>query len=484
MKKKLFATILLCLLAVFIVSCGIAKTPEECKHKRLSNNLYEPNCSLEGYVQHVCLSCGYIYKSDFTAPTGHKITSHVVDATCTEEGYTLYECDVCDYSYRASFSAPTGHTLTSKITPQTCTELGYTTYTCSCGFSYHTSLVVPNGHHITTTTVVPTCTADGYDLHTCNNCDYTYKTAFVAMSHTFTETVVAPTCDEEGYTEKTCSVCKQSYRTNPVAPKGHTFEKATVAPSFNETGYTMYTCSCGFQYKGDYKWYSDIFTGVSGNEKTLFSRGVDLSYHNEEYNKDKVDFKRLTKDNVDFVILRLGYDTIKDTKFEEYYAAARDAGLDIGCYIYSYAEDVDTLTDNTTVLLKHLEGKTFEYPIYLDIEDDIQKDLSNKTIMEMCTAYCELLVQNNFFPGIYSYFNFIKENMNIEQLAAQFDVWVAHYPTSSTLMGENYYVNDFNMWQYTDKGSAKGVTGEVDLNICYKDYPAIIKKYGYNGYGD
>ncbi len=477
MKKKLFAVMLLCLLAAIAVSCGKPNPPDECKHKHLTETQYDPDCSLEGYVQHVCLDCGHTYQSDFTEPSGHKLLTTVTEPTCTEEGYTTYACSVCDYSYNAGYIEPTGHILTSKITPQTCIKEGYTTYSCPCGYSYRTSLVVPNGHNLTKTTVAPTCTQDGYDLYECNICDYEYKTDFTAMSHAFIEKVVAPTCVNEGYTLFECDDCDYSYKTAYIAPTGHSFTEKTIAPTFNTTGYTVYTCKCGFSYIGDYVWYSNIFSGVSGNEDDVFSYGVDLSYHNKT-----VDFEALADDGVDFVILRVGYDEIKDSKFDEYYTAARRAGLDIGAYVYTYATNVDDLVTHTTAILKFLEGKTFEYPIYLDIEDNDQKDLSIETLMEMCSEYCELLVHEGYYPGIYSYRNFINYYMDAEQLAARFEVWAAHYPNSMTLYGEDYYIDEYNMWQYTETGRIDGVNGNADLNICYKDYPSIIKKYGYNGY--
>jgi len=30
------------------------------------------------------------------------------------------------------------------------------------------------------------------------------------------------------------------------------------------------------------------------------------------------------------------------------------------------------------------------------------------------------------------------------------------------------------MWQYTNSGTVDGISGRVDMNIAYKDYPAII----------
>jgi GH25 family lysozyme M1 (1,4-beta-N-acetylmuramidase) len=70
--------------------------------------------------------------------------------------------------------------------------------------------------------------------------------------------------------------------------------------------------------------------------------------------------------------------------------------------------------------------------------------------------------------------------MNYEQLVAQYEVWVAHYRSS---LNQNYYINDYSMFQYSSTGTVAGVTTDVDLNVSYKNYPAIIKKFGYNGYG-
>jgi len=38
------------------------------------------------------------------------------------------------------------------------------------------------------------------------------------------------------------------------------------------------------------------------------------------------------------------------------------------------------------------------------------------------------------------------------------------------------------MWQYTSKGSVSGVNGNCDCNYAYKDFTAIIKKKGLNGF--
>jgi LysM repeat protein len=39
------------------------------------------------------------------------------------------------------------------------------------------------------------------------------------------------------------------------------------------------------------------------------------------------------------------------------------------------------------------------------------------------------------------------------------------------------------MWQHSEHGSVPGIDGDVDLDICYVDYPAKIKAKGLNGFG-
>ena len=39
------------------------------------------------------------------------------------------------------------------------------------------------------------------------------------------------------------------------------------------------------------------------------------------------------------------------------------------------------------------------------------------------------------------------------------------------------------MWQYSSTGKVDGISGNVDMNHCYRDYPTIIKNAKLNGFG-
>lgn len=45
-----------------------------------------------------------------------------------------------------------------------------------------------------------------------------------------------------------------------------------------------------------------------------------------------------------------------------------------------------------------------------------------------------------------------------------YDFWLAEYNTEPT------YYYDFDIWQYASDGYVPGISGEVDMNISFKDF--------------
>ena len=64
-----------------------------------------------------------------------------------------------------------------------------------------------------------------------------------------------------------------------------------------------------------------------------------------------------------------------------------------------------------------------------------------------------------------------------EEVQKRYALWVAEW--GNTL---NYSGNT-GIWQFSSRGFVDGITGNVDLDIGYKDYPTIIRSNGLNGYG-
>ena len=199
--------------------------------------------------------------------------------------------------------------------------------------------------------------------------------------------------------------------------------------------------------------------------------GIDVSYH-----QGKIDFTQVRK-NAEFVIMRAGIGNAKDTKFEDYYAECKRLKIPVGCYWYSYAKSVSEIQTEADVFLQAIQGKTFEYPVYLDFEESSQFALGKSKCSEMAKAFLDILENAGYYAGTYSSKSHL-ENYFTEDILKRYTVWVAHYGVSKTS-----YKYPFDMWQYSADGSVPGISHRCDMNYCYKDdFPEIIKSAGLNGF--
>lgn len=421
MKKHLSTILLSLVLVICLAGLGViiyAFIPQECQHHTCDKTPHDPTCDQKGYTYYVCKDCGYSFEADFIAPLGHKMTSSVVAPTCDKEGYTSHHCSICGIDDKDNYTRPTGHN--------------------------------------------------------------------------YTEKVIAPTCDDIGYTEYTCTDCSFAKISDYKNPTGHDYSKNYIRPNLEKTGYTEYTCTiCNSEHVGDYVFYTDIFTGAAGEGKGGLAWGIDLSKWS--YN---VDFNELKEAGVDFVILRVGSHVNIDPKFEEYYKEAKKAGLDVGVYFFTYSSNKDGAIRDAKNVAKWLEGKTLEYPVFFDIEDDqtngyYPSTFSEETLMELIHTFMTEMVNYGYYPGLYTNNIFLYTLFNEEKTLTLYDIWYARYAGEETDVAEyinkniNEYSKTYSMWQYQGNISNfldGAVSGKCDLNYAFKDYPSIMKEFGFNGY--
>lgn len=457
----------------------------ECSHKNASKEVFEPTCAEKGYTVYSCPDCSLTFEADFIAPLGHTFTDETVEPTCTSEGYVKHVCSVCGAEERSDFVQPCEHDYDITVIKPTCEKQGYTYAKCKdCDYYKSYDFVKPTGHVMKKTSVEPTCTSEGYTIYSCEDCSYSYKSDLVApAAHSFNKNTVKPTCEDEGYTIYSCKGCSYSFVSDFIEPTGHIYETEKVRPNLEKTGYTVYTCTaCESEHISDFVFYSDIFTGAAGEGKGEIAWGVDVSYHNGE-----IDWKKLKAAGIDFAIIRLGSSNGIDSMFEENYAGAKAAGIDVGVYFYTYSLDADGAKRDAELTVKWLKGKKLEYPVFYDIEDyDLAgyypSELPEETLMAMCHTYMSALVDADFYPGLYTNNSFLYNKYNEEKVLGLYDVWYARYRYNDYTDFEMPYSATYSIWQYSDKGQVSGIEGNCDLNMAFKDYPEIMKKHGFNGY--
>ena len=452
MKKKILTLLFIILCTVILSACN-----SECKHLYMSEETIPPTCDEEGRTVKKCLDCSFSYYSDFTVPTGHSFTAQKVAPSCGEEGYTLYTCH-CSYSYKSEFTPPEAHTLVPTVISPTCTERGYTVYFCNCGYSYRGDYTSPLNHD--------------YEI---------------------TNRVWAD-CVNAGHTEYTCRICSQTYNGSYVSPKGHSFSSQTFYPTCISGGHTLHTCSvCDYSYSSDYLFYSDIIESAFTNNTQILSNGLDVSKWNHQKAADgsylPLDWKKIKDAGFDFVILKAG-STVRsgglggiEPTFEMDYKGAKEAGLNVGVYFYTYAHSVEEIELDALALLEYIRGKKFEFPIYLDMEESSQQSLGKDLLGKMCTKFISTLQSKGYYAGVYLNNNWLYEIFDRVEMTTLFDLWYARYVgTDSPTWNEELYGKQLGMWQYTQTGVIDGIAGNFDFNYAYRDYPELMKKWHLNGY--
>ena len=108
------------------------------------------------------------------------------------------------------------------------------------------------------------------------------------------------------------------------------------------------------------------------------TKGIDISKWQGTISVDT--FKKFKNQNIEFVIIR-AYCNGKDSCFEQNYNNAKSAGLAVGSYCYIYGKSVEAVKREAENFLNAVKGKTFEYPLYLDIEDKSLEKLGKNCLL-------------------------------------------------------------------------------------------------------
>ena len=229
------------------------------------------------------------------------------------------------------------------------------------------------------------------------------------------------------------------------------------------------------------KWYGDEVHGNSTVTDDFYKyfggedmKGIDVSVHN-----GNIDWQKVKAGGIQFAILRAGYGRLasqKDERFEQNYTGAKAAGIPIGAYWYSYAMSEDEARLEADVFLSIIKGKQFEFPVYYDVEEKKQFALGKEKVSAIMRAFLEKVEAAGYFVGLYGSASSLNTHTS-DDIKSRYTIWLAHW------VNQTSYGGAYGIWQHSEKGRVNGINGNVDLDICYKDFPTIIKGKGLNGWG-
>ena len=204
--------------------------------------------------------------------------------------------------------------------------------------------------------------------------------------------------------------------------------------------------------------------------------GIDVSTH-----QGNIDWSAV-KGKTDFVIIRAGYGKNNvDARAKQNVQGCEANGIPFGLYWFSYAYTVEMARKEAQYLLEFVNGHTPLLPLYFDFEYDSENyankngvTITQKLLCDMATAFCEELENAGYYAGIYANNDYIKNRYG-EDIFKTYDLWYAQW-------GVEHPSRNVHLWQYTSEGKMSGISGNVDKNYSYIDFPALIKERKLNGY--
>lgn len=194
--------------------------------------------------------------------------------------------------------------------------------------------------------------------------------------------------------------------------------------------------------------------------------GIDVSKWN-----GTIDWDKVKSAGVSYVIIRVGYrgstqgGLIDDANFKKNIEGATKAGLKVGVYFVTQAINETEAIYEASMVLDRIAPYTISYPIFLDVEasggrgDKIDK----ATRTAVCKAFCKTIANAGYTAGVYANKSWLTDKIDASALS-EYKIWVAQYYTSCT------YSGTYAMWQYSEKGTISGISGNVDLNYSYLGY--------------
>lgn len=223
--------------------------------------------------------------------------------------------------------------------------------------------------------------------------------------------------------------------------------------------------------------------------------GIDISCW-----KKGIDLSIAKNQGIKFAILRCGftgsYNGISkgiDNSFETFYKQCKSLNIPVGGFWFSRANTYEKGVNEAKFMYKNcLKNKQFEYPIYIDVEDDIYQRIPIKNSKGKVTGYkkvpgtteaiigfCETLENLGYYVGIYANVDWFKNYIDTSKLKP-YDKWIASWGTKRPSYPKG------GIWQFggeTNHIRSNKVANKVcDQDYSYKDYPTIIKTKGLNGF--
>ena len=205
------------------------------------------------------------------------------------------------------------------------------------------------------------------------------------------------------------------------------------------------------------------------------ANGVDVSKW-----QGKIDWARVKRSGIDFAIIRIGFRgengiIYKDDCADYNIQQADKAGLLVGVYFFSTAKTAAEAEEEAKWTASAIAGYPISYPVVYDCEGFLSENsrmygLSKEQRSDNALAFLNYIKSAGYEGMFYAAKSELEGSLywDTARLENAFEIWVARYPaTPYPTTPAPDYGGKYAMWQYTNKGTVSGITGNADISVSY-----------------
>lgn len=198
-------------------------------------------------------------------------------------------------------------------------------------------------------------------------------------------------------------------------------------------------------------------------------KGIDVAKWN-----GIIDWKKVKAAGVEFAVLKVIDKSNKtESSFIRNYAGASAQGLPLDVYNYLYTTTEAAAREAARAVVNALAGRKIG-KVWADVEDAC---LKNKGILliRIINTYKAVIEAAGYEFGVYTGLYFYNSYIKPYKDYIDCDFWIARYPSTKdmtinmdpTASKKPSISHNLWGWQHSSRGRVPGISGYVDLDICY-----------------
>lgn len=198
-------------------------------------------------------------------------------------------------------------------------------------------------------------------------------------------------------------------------------------------------------------------------------KGIDVAKWN-----GVIDWAKVKKAGVEFAVLKVIDKSNKtESSFVRNYAGASAQGLPLDVYNYLYTITEAVAREAAKAVVNALAGRKIG-KVWADAEDACLKNKGIQLI-RILNTYKAVIEAAGYEFGVYTGLSFYNSYIKPYKAYIDCDFWIARYPSTRNMTiamdppasKKPAICHNLWGWQHTSRGRVPGISGYVDLDICY-----------------